>query len=198
MVSMTGPLPAFGAVVLTGGTGTRMGGVAKAEVAFRGRTLLDHALAATSGASDVVVVGAPVPGVRTVRETPAGGGPAAGLLAGRDALGEVEWLVALAVDMPLVAPTTVRRLLAAAGDPDGDNDGDHDGAVLVDAEGRRQLCVALRADRLDDVRPPDAAGLGFFRLLAGLDLAEVPAVGAEASDLDTWADVEALESRDPG
>lgn len=186
--------PRFAAVVLTGGTGERMGGVDKGAVALGGRTLLDHALAATSGASDVVVVGAPVPGVRTVREAPARGGPAAGLLAGRDALGAVEWLVVLAVDMPLVAPTTVRRLLAAAGDPEGG----HDGAVLVDAEGRRQLCVALRASRLDDVRPPDAAGLGFFRLLAGLDLAEVPAVGAEASDLDTWADVEALESRDPG
>ncbi|TKI64190.1 molybdenum cofactor guanylyltransferase [Nocardioides jishulii] len=184
--------PTFGAVVLTGGTGVRMGGADKAAVAFRGRTLLDHALAATVEANEVVVVGPPTAGVRTVREEPAGGGPAAGLLAGRDALSSEgvapEWLVALAVDMPMVTPATVRRLLVAA---DG-----HDGAVLVDAEGHRQLCVALRTSRLDDVRPADARGLGFFRLLAGLDLAPVVAQGAEASDLDTWADVEALESPD--
>ncbi|GGD12178.1 molybdenum cofactor guanylyltransferase [Nocardioides daphniae] len=190
---MSGQLPAFGAVVLTGGTGVRMGGVDKAGVVLHGRTLLDHALAAVEEAADVVIVGAPVAGrpeVRTAREEPAGGGPAAGLLAGRDALGATgatEWLVGLAVDMPLVTPATVRRLLAAA------TEGDRDGAVLVDGDGRRQLCLALRTARLDDVRPSDAHGLGLFRLLAGLDLAAVVAEGDEASDLDTPADVAALE-----
>lgn len=189
------PRPEFAAVVLTGGTGERMGGVDKAAVRVRGRTLLDHALAATHGAAQVVVAGHEVAvpeGVRVVREEPPGGGPAAGLLAARDALrgaddggAEADWLVVWAVDMPRVTSGTVRRLLAAAVG--------RDGAVLLDADGRRQLCLAVSTARIDAVRPPAGAhGQGLFRLLAGLDLAAVAAVGTEAVDVDTWADLEAV------
>lgn len=193
------PLPPFAAVVLTGGTGSRMGGVDKASVTVRGRTLLDHALAATEEAAHVLVVGPPVAvptGVRVVREEPPRGGPAAGLLAGHDALTEagVEWLVVWAVDMPRVTSVTVRRLLAAAGSPSDH----HDGAVLVDPHGRRQLCLAVSVARLTDVRPPDGAhGRGLFRLLTDLDLVAVPALDDEAVDVDTWADLEAVATLGP-
>src|SRR5690606_7523849 len=75
----------IGAVVLTGGTGARLGGADKASIEIGGLTLLERALDALLDVDDVVVVGEPVRTSRPVtftREDPAGGGPAAGLLAG--------------------------------------------------------------------------------------------------------------------
>lgn len=193
----------FSAVVLTGGTGRRMGGVDKAGLEVDGRPLLVLALAAVAGALETVVAGPEAPAlltglpeasaddvaasVRFVREHPAGGGPAAGLLAARDALtARAPHLLVLAVDMPRVSTSTVARLLEAAAD--------HDGAVLVDSDGRRQLCLAVETTALDRVRPEgDAAGLSLFRLLTDLDLAEVAPVDDEAVDIDTWDDLDRLD-----
>uniref|UniRef100_UPI00165DB73E molybdenum cofactor guanylyltransferase n=1 Tax=Actinotalea sp. JY-7885 TaxID=2758576 RepID=UPI00165DB73E len=72
----------FDAIVLAGGQGRRLGRVSKPDVVVAGRTLLDHALAATAGARRVVVVGPPElarPGVTVVREDPPSGGPVAGV-----------------------------------------------------------------------------------------------------------------------
>lgn len=185
------PVPAYAAVVLTGGAGERLGGVDKAAVVVAGGTLLERALEAAYEASEVVVVGHPVAvpeGVRVVREEPAGGGPAAGLLAG-SAVVTAPRVVTWAVDMPFVDSATVRRLLAAAGEPAAG-----DGAVLVDEHGRRQLCLAVRRDALDRVRPVDAHGVGLFAMLAGLELVEVPAVADEALDVDTAADLAAAQA----
>ena len=124
------------------------------------------------------------------REDPPYGGPVAGLLAGRDALpAGPHALGVLAVDMPRVTADTVRRLRAAAAG--------HDGAFLVGADGRRQLAAVLARGPLDAVRPdPEGQhGMALHRLLAGLDLAEVPAEGAEARDVDTWADLRDLRRR---
>lgn len=182
------PLSSYAAVVLAGGTGERLGGVDKAALVVGGHTLLERALASFAGpegASEVVVVGderpAP-PGVRFVREDPPYGGPAAGLLAGRDALaGDPAWLAVLAVDMPHVTAATWARLAASAPG--------HDGAALVDGDGRRQLALLLRTARLDAVRPPAGDRLAVHRLLAPLDLAAVPARGEEARDLDAPSDL---------
>lgn len=79
------PATDFGAVILTGGTAARLDGADKAGLEVGGTTLLEHALGAAAGASEVVVVGPDVPTSRPVtfvREDPPGGGPAAGLLAG--------------------------------------------------------------------------------------------------------------------
>lgn len=188
----------LGAVVLTGGTGSRMGGVDKASIELDGVTLLERALAATMTAVEVVVVGDQVPTSRPVtwtREEPRGGGPAAGLLAGLDRFLRPPDLVAvLAVDMPLVGPGTFARLVAAVLPA-------HDGALLVDADGKRQpLCGAYRRTALQTVRPDNPElehGLPVHRLLSGLDLAEVPAVAHEADDVDTWTDLRTLrESRE--
>ncbi len=111
----------YAAVILAGGTAVRMDGIDKAGVEYAGRTLLEHALAAVSEAVEVVVVGEPVPTSRPatfVREDPPQGGPAAGLLAGRDALlARPAYLAVLAVDMPRVSADTFQRLLAAAARP---------------------------------------------------------------------------------
>jgi molybdopterin-guanine dinucleotide biosynthesis protein A len=179
----------FAAIVLSGGGAARLGGADKASIEVGGRTLLEHAIAALVDAAEVVVVGSEVPTSRPVtftREDPAGGGPVAGLLAGIRALARrPDRVVVLAVDMPLVSPETVRRLLSAAQD---------DGAVLVDASGRDQyLCAAYsvraieRASRADD----DAGGRGVAMrdLVSDLRLERVIAVDDEAEDLDTWEDL---------
>lgn len=181
---------ALGAVVLAGGTAARMGGVDKASIELRGRTLLTWVLDAVVDAGEVVVLGEWVPTERPVtftREDPAYGGPAAGLLAGLDAFARSpQQLVVLAVDMPRVTMTTIARLRSAAVG--------HDGAVLCDVAGRRQLAMVLDAARLGAVRPAygDEHGLPLHRLLAPLDLVEVPAVGDEAHDVDGWSDLRDL------
>ncbi len=179
----------LGAVVLAGGTGARMGGVDKASVEIDGVTLLERSLAATMSALEVVVVGDQVPTSRPVtwtREDPAGGGPAAGLLAGLDRfLRTPDLVVVLAVDMPRLNAGTVARLTWAV-----EADPAVDGAVLVDGTGRRQTLAAVyRQQALTAARPANREqehGLPVRRLVGDLRLVEVPAVGDEARDVDTW------------
>jgi molybdopterin-guanine dinucleotide biosynthesis protein A len=185
----------LGAIILTGGTAARMDGVDKAAIEIDGVTLLERALAAVMAAVEVVVVGEQVPTTRPVtwtQEDPAGGGPAAGLLAGLDRFMQVPDLVAvLAVDMPKVNAGTIARLTWEV--ETGDQ---YDGAVLVDADGRTQpLCAVYRRNSLVRVRPvslEEEHGLPMMKLLQRLILFHVPAVGAEAKDVDTWEDLQAL------
>ena len=180
----------FSAVVLAGGVAARLDGADKASVELHGRTLLTWVLDALVDAAEVVVVGDPVPTHRPVtfvREDPRHGGPAAALLTGRDSLLDPREKVAvLACDMPFLTPSTFQRLRAAA---EG-----HDGAALIGPDGRRQLALVLDVARLDAVRPglEQQHNLALHRLLAPLDLAEVPAEGLEHRDVDTWADVRDL------
>lgn len=185
-------------MVLTGGTARRLGGADKAALDLGGRTLLDRVLGLVA-AWPHVVVGEPVAGVPTVREQPVGTGPAAALLAGAEALpDDTTLLLALAVDMPHVTASTLARLRDAVVD-DGQLDGQLDGALLVDAGGRRQyLCAAYCRARLLAIAPADRDGLPLHRLVSGLRLAEVAAVGEEAHDVDTWEDLaRARERLDP-
>lgn len=188
--------PQLGAVVLTGGTAARMGGIDKATIEVGGVTLLERALAATRSAVEVVVVGGQVPTTRPVtwtREDPPGGGPAAGLLAGLDRFRRDPDLVCvLAVDMPDVDAGTVERLRRSLqADPAAH------GACLVDPDGRRQpLAAVYRAAALQAARPASAAdeqGLAVRTLVHGLTLVEVPARGTEGRDIDTWADLRDLD-----
>jgi molybdopterin-guanine dinucleotide biosynthesis protein A len=183
----------FGGVVLAGGTAARMDGIDKAGLELHGRTLLDRTVDAFLDADEVVVVGPrSVPTSRPVtftREDPPSGGPVAGLLTGVDALLRTPSLVGvLAVDMPHVTAYTVRRLRDAASG--------RDGAFLVDPDGRRQLAGVIHADRLAAVRPDleHQHGMSLRALLVDLDLADVPADGAEARDVDTWADWRDLQA----
>lgn len=191
------PIPAtrLAAVVLTGGTGVRLGGADKASIELAGTTLLEHALAATAEADEVVVVGEPTPTSRPVawaREHPPGGGPAAGLLAGVDVLGAAADLVCvLAVDMPRFTAGTLTRLVdVLLASPDAD------AACLVDEEGREQwLAGVYRREALARVRPEDREaehGLSTRRMLRPLRIVGVPAVADEARDVDTWEDLRDL------
>jgi molybdopterin-guanine dinucleotide biosynthesis protein A len=191
---MTPDSPRLAAVILTGGTGVRLGGVDKASIEVDGATLLEHALVGTAAAGEVVVVGPEVPTSRPVtwtREDPAGGGPAAGLLAGIDALAvRPELVCVLAVDMPRFTAGTLGRLvdvLTAAGKEAAD------AACLVDAEHRKQwLAGVYRYDALLAARPADREaehGLSTRRLMLPLRIVGVPADEDEAHDVDTWADL---------
>jgi len=72
--------------------------------------------------------------------------------------------------------------------------------VLLDRDGRRQalaaVCRRAALTRIGPTSPEEQHGLPMRRLVGPLRLAEVPAVGDEAHDVDTWADLQALrESR---
>ncbi|WP_307816536.1 molybdenum cofactor guanylyltransferase [Nocardioides limicola] len=183
----------FCAVVLAGGGAARMGGVDKGSVEVGGRTMLDRVLEALVDADEVVVVGDQVPTDRPVTfvmEEPRRGGPAAGLLTGVDSFLRRPRLIAVvAVDMPLLTAATFRRLREAKRD--------HDGAFLVETSSmRRQLVGVIDADRLAQVRPgpEDRHGLPMHKLLADLDLVDVPGIGREAIDIDSWTDLRDLDA----
>jgi len=183
----TAGLLSYGAVVLAGGQGVRLGGFDKASAEVAGRTMLELALDAVVDAAEVVVVGEQVPTERPVTfvlESPRFGGPVAALLTGFDLLlRSTPLVVVTAVDMPHLTHRTIRRLCEGAGGADG--------AVLVGPDGRRQLALALRSERLSAVRPDleGQHGMSVRALLADLDLAEVRAVDDEHRDVDTWADL---------
>lgn len=186
-------LTSFAAIVLAGGRATRLGGADKASIEVAGRSLLEHALDAVVDAAEVVVVGHAVPTERPVTfvlEDPQYGGPVAGLLTGRDSLlGRYPWLAVLAVDMPFLTTTTVRRLHDAATG--------RDGAVLVDPDLRRQLAFVVDATRLAEVEPgfEERHGHPVSTLLDRLDLVAVPALGREHRDVDSWTDLRDLSDQ---
>lgn len=170
-------------MVLAGGRGSRLGGVDKASVVVRGRTLLDHVLDAVALAERTVVVGPrkdDVPDVTWAREDPPGGGPVAGLAAGLAHV-TTDLVVVLAVDQPGITRSTVDRLLAAVGDT---------GAVLVDDEGRSQWLIgAWRTEAVRRALPPDPRDASMRSVLGPLDAAAVLARPGEARDVDTPRDL---------
>lgn len=173
----------YTAIVLTGGTGERLGGVDKAALSYRERTLLDHVLSVVDDAERKVVVGPEkdVPGVVWAREDPPGGGPLAGVAAGL-ALVRTEWVAVLAVDQPGLTKDTIARLRAA-----GSN------AVLRDD--RPQWLIGFwRAADLREALPDDPRDLPVRRTLARLHPVEVAALPGEARDVDTPADLDTLHS----
>lgn len=178
----------FAAVVLAGGRSRRLGGVDKLALPTGGRTLLDHTLAAVGGAEPIVVVGperaVSVP-VRWAREDPPGSGPLAGLRAG---LGEVPFergpVAVLAADHPGLVPETVARLRAAI---------EGTGAVLVDHDGMPQWLLGVwRVEALRAAMPADVRDRPVRALFDSLEPVRIPAVGAEAADVDTPQDLRRL------
>ena len=71
---------------------------------------------------------------------------------------------------------------------------------MLTREGRRQLAFVVETARLDAVRPDREAqhGLAIRALLDQLDLVDVPSLGSEARDIDTWSDLRDLASEAEG
>ena len=193
--SARAPGPAeLGGIVLTGGSAVRIQGADKASIEVAGATLLEHALAALADVPDVVVVGEEVTTSRPVtfraRILP-------GVVPPRDC-----WqvssgfprtparVVVLAVDMPMVTAATVRRLLRV-------------GRRGRRAAGRRERSAAVPVRGLplrvacEPLRRPleEQHGLPMRRLVASLNLGEVPALAGESRDVDTWEDLLALRDQ---
>ena len=128
-------------LVLTGGSSRRLG-VDKATLILDGKTLAARAAYLLGErCSEVIEVGPGVTTLRAVRETPAGAGPLAALVAGANALHETDTagpLVLLACDLPWVAPA-LDALIAAP--PDAEV------VVPVDEDGRRQYVCARYGPR---------------------------------------------------
>ena len=90
-------------VLLTGGKGTRMGGVSKAELTLNGYTFRNRILLALISVPQIIVVGptftAENPKISFTREQPIGGGPVAAISAAIPLVGH-EFVGILSVDAP--------------------------------------------------------------------------------------------------
>ena len=186
----------YDALILAGGAGRRLGGVDKPAVDVRGRTLLEHVVAAVPDAARVVIVGRQRE-VGTDRrliwclEDPPGGGPVAGIAAGLAGIA-ADVVLVLAADLPSVAPAVpvLRAALATA-------DRAVDVAMLVDDAGRRNhLAAAWRRDALCRVvtgsGPP--AGSSMRSLTTSAVVIDVPDPHGWGRDCDTWADIDAARA----
>lgn len=202
---MSEPTP-FDAVILAGGTGSRLGGASKADLELDGQRLLDRVLVAVADADTITVVGdVAVPdGVHRTLEDPPRGGPVAGVAAGLSALdaagGAAEWTLVASCDLANPLPALGRLLAAwswAVRSTDVTTD-DHDGWCLADADDRPQWLLGIHRtstlrrglERLGS--PRDRA---LHELFAEATLVTVPASRADVADIDTWADLAAWAQR---
>ncbi|WP_375425585.1 NTP transferase domain-containing protein [uncultured Friedmanniella sp.] len=188
-------------VVLAGGTSRRFG-QDKLAASVEGRSLLDVALGALPETAEVVVVGPVRPTSRPVcfvREDPAGGGPAAALVAGlRQGLsGTAQVLAVLPADAPAGGEAAVALLAALAADPAAT------ALVAVDDEGREQpLQLVLRRPAvvtLVTAAVDGAAGASARRLLLGSlgsQLERVRLSPRTLFDIDTPAQLAAWSAQD--
>ena len=187
---VAGAKPGFDAIVLAGGAATRLGGVDKALLEVGGATMLDRVLDAVTGATTIVCVGPRKPTsipVTWTREDPPGGGPAAAVAAGLDAVREPV-VVVLAVDVPLVTRDLVGSLVTTV-TPGGD-----EAAMAIDAHGVPQpLIAAYDARRLRKLVGSSTSvhGLAIGKLVEPMRTTLVDARGV-AADCDTWEELESL------
>jgi molybdopterin-guanine dinucleotide biosynthesis protein A len=188
------PVPAdpapWSAIVLTGGTGRRLGGTDKAGLELRGASLLDHLVDGLPATVPVVVAGPDRPVNRPVHfrpEQPPGGGPVAGIASGVPAI-ETPYVVILAVDLPWSGPVAAELVAELAA-------GDVDAIIPLDAGGRRQLlCAAWRTGALVEAlaRLGDPVNRSVRELLDGCTIRDWIPSDPHAqllADIDTYDDL---------
>ena len=184
-------------LVLGGGRSTRMG-TDKLALVLEGRPLLTRSVdAALTWASRVVVAGDPPhgwssdPRVRFRRESPAFGGPVAGIAAALPLLEDADEVLILAGD--LADPLSVVRLLAA--EPEGE-----DGIALEDTSGWPQyLAGRYRLGSLRDALSllEDPRDVSVRRLMRPLTVRLIPAPVTATQDLDTPEVAKIVGARPP-
>ena len=192
-------------IVLCGGTSRRLGGVDKTRESLSGTTVLDYLLADLPPGWPVVCVGemrATTRSVQWCRESPAGGGPVAGIAAGLEltrhlgaatdhganpdiAMPGNAICVVVGGDMPFAAaalPTLVDALNAQPA---------LDAVLASDPDGRRQpLLAAYRFEALRTALPRESGGARLMAVVDALVVGTVPCDSHTVLDVDT---PEALE-----
>jgi molybdopterin-guanine dinucleotide biosynthesis protein A len=204
------------AIVLAGGRSSRLSGVPKAQLLWRGATLLQNTVGAAldAGARRTVVVG-PADGLASgvedgsagglvrvlfAREEPPFGGPAAAIAAGMRVLEQAgpgadsaDAVLVLACDMPEIG-SAVTELLASWPALTAAEKVPTQGAILLDPSGMRQPLAAIYS------RPALAGAVAGLRasgtldgasmraLTSTLELLERPAPPGSTRDVDTWSD----------
>ncbi|MFG1781847.1 NTP transferase domain-containing protein [Rhodococcus oryzae] len=192
-----GAPPAYDAVILAGGSASRMGGVDKPAIVIAGRSMLRAALDSVARAERVVVVGphrddlaAPI---AQTQESPAGGGPVLAMDAGLLELGDgTAPVVVLAADLPFLSSASIESLVAAL-----DREPSAPAAFALDESGRVQFLLGVwRRDALsaglDELGRTDLANRPMKTLIPA-GYVTVPMTGI--SDCDTEADVAAARAR---
>ena len=140
------------AVVLAGGQGQRMGGRDKGLIAYRGRPLIEWALAALAPQVDQLVISAnrnldayATYGHRVLPDAlPDFPGPLAGVLAAMRAV-DAAWLLVAPCDTPHLPADLGARLLDAA------REAGTAIAVAADAARTHHTCFLARTDLADDL-----------------------------------------------
>ncbi len=142
--ALVNPSPTWSVIVLAGGTGQRLGGADKAALPIDGTPALERLLASLPDDVSVIVAGPERPVTRPVTfqpESPAGGGPVAGIAAAMHSV-KTPNVIIVATDMPWSGPiitALAERFVMAPTDV----------LIPVSADGRRQvLCCAWSADAL--------------------------------------------------
>jgi molybdenum cofactor guanylyltransferase len=208
-------VPEFGAVILAGGRGTRLGEADKPGLSVGGVPMAATVAAAVAdaGARQVVLVGPDRPGLAAslgarlpaglavTREDPPGAGPVPALRAGL-ALIATPWVAVLAADLPFLHGAAVAGLVRAAtgSDDPAAVTGGAAGAVVADADGAVQwLAGCWRTERLRAALA-GYPGASLRGLLGPLRPAVVRGAGRAGGpspwlDCDTPADLAAARSR---
>ncbi len=146
------PVAELAAVVLAGGRGTRMGGVDKGWVDYRGRPLVAWVLDALASQVSEIVISAnrtldryAATGHRVLPDTlPDYPGPLAGVLAAMRAVRE-PWLLVVPCDVPHLPADLAARLLDAARAADSPI------AVAADPARVHHACFLARTALADDL-----------------------------------------------
>ena len=186
-----------GLVILGGGTGERLGGASKPDLMVRGRRALEWALVSEPGIPHVCVVPETVTvpnDVIRVMEEPPRSGPAAGFIAGIQALLKVlpedtqsRRIGLVPVDAPL-ATLTFPLLLEAV--EESVSQGRRVDGVLACAAGHRQNLIGVFS--LDAVRNftlSQWVNRSMRALLEALDTINVEVPESWVADIDTPSDL---------
>ena len=176
-------------IVLSGGTSSRFG-ADKSQAILGHQQLIHHILAGVPKEFEIIIVGAdPLftpASYRCVQESPAGGGPVAGIAAALE-LCESEIVGVLATDMPFAGAHMIHLLSAITS---------HDDAIMfVDSKGFKQPLAALyRREALENALSTigNPHGASMRTLISHLKIHDVqmsPEIEKAMIDIDTPHDL---------